>query len=181
MAEPHLPLRVQPQLVSRVPPPFPKLPHRSIHTPAPDVPGSWGRARADQSPPATRERRRLGGLAAPVTSGLLCLQQHPRITVSDQLSGVPTQSDFLHSAALPIPGHRATAGGPWSPRQRGQRGNRASAPAAWGLGTAAASSLWLPTLSLSSSTGQNRQQEIAPETRAYPWGQGTTSPSAPMP
>lgn len=143
---------------------------------------SWGQARANQ--PCHSHTTGWKGSRVPAASELLlCLQQHPRNIVSNQLSGNPTQSDFLHSAALPIPRHCAmpvTARRSLSPSQLGQRGNRASATAAWGPGTTAAMSLWLPTLLLSLSTGQNRQQEVAPKTRAYPRGQGQRGPPAPL-
>lgn len=170
-----------------VPPCSPRGPSRSVQAPAPEGPRSWGWARANQLPHSHEKRLQAGrassGSWVPAASGLLlCLQQLPHNIVSTQLSGIPTQSDFLHSAALPIPKDHAMpamARQPLFPSQLGQRGNRASATAAWGLGTAAATSLWLPTLSLSLSTGQNRLQKVAPEIRAYSRGQGWKGASTP--
>lgn len=94
-------------------------------------PSSGGLPPQPQSCPGPSRPSQLRAGRAPSRSpGLsfcgfpLCLQQHPRNIVSNQLSSFPTQSDFLHSAARPVPGDRATRATCWwslSSSQLGQR------------------------------------------------------------
>lgn len=107
-------------------------------------PSSGGLPPQPQSCPGPSRPSQLRAGTAPSRSpGLsfcgfpLCLQQHPRNIVSNQLSSFPTQSDFLHSAARPVPGDRATRATCWwslSSSQLGQREKRDPGTAAVGLG-----------------------------------------------
>jgi len=116
------PLWVQPQPVRGVPP-----------STAPQRPGSRAAgdgAGANQPPPSPEERPKAGsassGSRVPAASGLLLrLQQHPvTLSLTSSVASLPKVT-FLHSAALPVPRHRATpaaARRPCPPASRGRGG-----------------------------------------------------------
>lgn len=90
-----------------------------------------GSPRSPKAAPAPADPDSCGlGRLPPAPQGFLSVDSPcacsstPRNIVSNQLSSFPTQSDFLHSAARPLPGDRATRATCWwslSSSQLGQR------------------------------------------------------------
>lgn len=111
-------------------------PKNSLAEPSPHQhkgPGSsWGQARVTQ-PPHGHQKGWTGFPRAPAASGFLLCFAAAAITSSLSSSALsPTQSDILHSAAVPSATTVPWPGGPLSPSQLGQKGNRTSVTAAWG-------------------------------------------------
>lgn len=110
-------------------------PKNSLAEPSPHQhkgPGSsWGQAQVTQ-PPHGHQKGWTGFPRAPAASGfLLCFAAAPVTSLSSSALS-PTQSDILHSAAVPSPTGVPWPGGSLSPSQLGQKGNRTSVTAAWG-------------------------------------------------